>query len=374
MALFRSSKPNVKALARRGDEDGLVAAAGFQDLIPGPHGGTIDRGAQIRQDAILALGALGPDAGADAIEAALSDPSDAVRVAAIHMIYAREDGLSLAAALAWLPRERNRSRPLAMRALAELRRADWAPALASALVHASDDVGIDDDEATLLNLLLEADEGSNATSEVVEALLVALAEDSDVVAERAEELLALIAPASTEGVIAELTAGAAPARAARVLGSIKDTRALGPLIEALLHRDPAVRAHSAAALGELRDPVAVEPLIRATRDPDHRVRAEAGAALDRLGMVALVVGVSTLVRPMIHEAVAGAESRPALPETDGEATQGQNGPAKDTAASVARDGTAKDPEGKDKATSDPSDPEVLEQLLAEVDDMEVGPF
>jgi hypothetical protein len=29
MALFRSAKPNVKALARRGDGDGLVAAAGY---------------------------------------------------------------------------------------------------------------------------------------------------------------------------------------------------------------------------------------------------------------------------------------------------------------------------------------------------------
>lgn len=314
MALFRTSKPNVKALARRGDEDGLVAASGYQDLIPGPEGGTIDRGVQIRHEAILALGALGPEAGAYAVKAALSDPSDAVRVAAIRVMYAREDALSLAAALAGLPRGRNHSRPLAIRALAELRRADSAPALASALVHASDDVAVEDDEATLLNLLLAADAGSNTASEVVELLLIALAGESHAVADRAEELLALIAPVGTEGVIAELEAGAAPRRAARVLASIKDTRALEPLIEALLHRDPGVRANSAAALGELRDPAAVEPLIRATRDPDDVVRAEAGSALDRLGMVALVVGVSTLVRPMIVEAVEGAERRPAIPE------------------------------------------------------------
>jgi HEAT repeat protein len=328
MGFFRTGKPNVKALARRRDEDGLVAAAGYQDLIPGPDGGTLDRGAQIRQDALLALGALGPEAGAEAVKAALFDPSDAVRVAATRVLYARGDGLSLAAALAWLPRERNHSRPLAIRALAEMRRADCAPALAAALVHASDDGPIEEDDAGLLNLLLDGDEGTEAANDVVEALLAALADESNAVADRAEELLALIAPLSTEHVIAELKAGPAPRRAARVLADIKDTRALEPLIESLLHPDAGVRAHSAAALGELRDPAAVEPLIRATRDPDHRVRAEAGSALDCLGMVALVVGVATLVRPTLPEAVPGVESRPAIPEQAADApTEATNGSA-----------------------------------------------
>lgn len=57
----------------------------------------------------------------------------------------------------------------------------------------------------------------------------------------------------------------------------------------------------------------VDPLLRATRDPDHRVRAQAGWALDRIGTVAVTVGVSQLVRPMIQEAVSpGVGGRPAL--------------------------------------------------------------
>ena len=326
MALFRSAKPNVKALAKRADADGLVAAAGYQDLIPAPGDGTLDRGAPVRQGAIIALGALGPEAGTDAVKAALTDPSDVVRVAAVRVLFAREDAVSLAAALAWLPADRGHSRPLAIRALLELRRPACAPSLTRALVCAPGDGPVGIDEATLLKFLLDADEGTDAPGEVVEELLVALADERDPVAERAEELLAMTAPVSTEGVIAELNAGAAPHRAATVLGQIKDTRALEPLVEGLLHRDARVRAECAAALGELRDPAAVEALIRASRDPEHRVRAQAGWALDRLGMVALVVGVSTMIRPMILEALEAVETRPALAEAENGRAAGDDGP------------------------------------------------
>jgi HEAT repeat protein len=314
MALFRTSKPKVKALAKRADEDGLVAAAGYQDLIPGPDGGMVDRGAALRQEAILALGRLAPDAGTDAIKAALYDPSDEVRIAAVRVLFAREDAPSLAAALAWLPADRGHSRHLTIRALLELRRPACAPSLARALVRAPGAGPVGDEDAALLEHLVDAGEGTDAPGEAVEELLVALTDELDPVADRAEELLALIAPLSTEGVIAELEAGAAPHRAAAVLAQIKDTRALEPLMEALLHRDARVRAESARALGELRDPAAVEALIHATRDSDHRVRARAGSALDQLGMVALVVGVSTLIRPMLLEAASEAEVRRALTE------------------------------------------------------------
>jgi HEAT repeat protein len=320
MALFRSGKPNVKALAKREDADGLVAAAGYQDLVPAPGEGMLDRGAQVREAAIVALGALGPETGAEAVKAALTDPSDGVRVAAVRVLFAWQDTVSLATAMAWLPPERGHSRPLAMRALLELRRPECASALTRALLTAPGDAPIGDDEATLLGLLLEADEDAHASADVVEELLVALADERDAVADRAEELLVLLAPTSTEGVIAELGAGAAPHRAAAVLAQIKDTRALEPLMQGLVHRDSRVRAECASALGELRDPAAVEALIRASRDPEHRVRAQAGWALDRLGMIALVVGVSTMIRPMIHEAVEAGEARPALANPENGAT------------------------------------------------------
>jgi HEAT repeat protein len=348
MALFRNGKPNVKALARRGDADALVAAAGFQDLMPTRGDGMVDHGAPVRREAILALGALGPEAGAEAVEAALSDHSDHVRLAAIRVLFARQEATSLAAALAWLPSERGHARGLAIAALVELRRPDSAPTLVEALVHARGDEPVDEDGAALLRVLLEADEGSDAAEEVVEQLLTALAEERDAVSGRAEELLALMAPVTLDGLIAELKAGAAPHRAAAVLARVKDTRALEPLMEALLHRDPRVRAESAAALGELRDPAAVEALIHATRDPDHRVRANAGSALDRLGMVALVVGVSTMIRPTILEAIASAELRPALPE-------GENG-------------ASGDPPAGDQPDRDASSLRSLERMLAGLED------
>jgi HEAT repeat protein len=348
MSPFRSGRPNVKALAKRGDADGLVAAAGYQDLIPAPREGMLDRGAEVRHDAIVALGKLGPEAGSDAVKAALSDPSDEVRVAAVQVLFSRKDAVSLAAAMAWLPAERGHSRSLAIRALLELRSPACAPILARALVHAPGDVPIGDDEGTLLKLLLDADDGAEASDEVVEELLVALADERDPVADRAEELLVVTAAKSTEDVIAELGAGAAPHRAAAVLAEIKDTLALEPLMQGLLHRDARVRAECAGALGELRDPAAVEALIVASRDPEHRVRAQAGRALDRLGMIALVVGVSTMIRPMIHEAVEAANARPAL-------TKSNNG--------ATRDAEEREP------PPDGISSEALERLLAATDDV-----
>lgn len=386
MALFRTGKPNVKALARRGDEDALVAAAGFQDLIPGPDGGTFDRGAQIRQEAILALGALGPEAGADAVRAAVADPSERVRLTAIQMLYAREDAAALAAALAWLPKEAGHSRGLAMRALAQLRRPDSAPVLVAALLQATGDDPLGDDEVRLLTLLLEADEGLDAAGEAIEALLTALADERDAVCDRAEELLALTAPVSTEGVIAELKAGAAPDRAAAVLGRIRDTRALEPLMEALRHRDARVRAESATALGELRDPAAVEALIHATRDSDHHVRARAGSALDQLGMVALLVGVATLVRPMLAEAVGDGASRPAIPEQASEAPaetrphqcpSATNGATPDQPADGCNGSEPNQP-AEPSNGSEPNQPtdtstaDLLERLFAQPGDVSAG--
>jgi hypothetical protein len=244
------------------------------------------------------------------VRAALSDPADAVRVAAIRVLFAHRAAVPLASALAWLPADHGHSRALAIRALLELRDPECAPALAVALVNATGDAPVGDDEAALLQLLVHAATGADTAAEAVEALLVALADGRDPVADRAEELLVLIAPVSTEDVIAELNAGAAPHRAAAVLARISDPRALAPLIEGLIHDDPRVRAECARALGELRDPAAVDALIHASRDPDDRVRSEASAALDRLGTVAMVVGVSAMIRPMIIEAVADSEARP----------------------------------------------------------------
>jgi HEAT repeat protein len=366
MALFGSGKPNVKALARRKDVDGLAAAAAFQDLTLAPGGGILDRGAGVRQEAILSLGALGAGVGTEAVHAALGDAVDVVRVAAIRALFSWGDAIPLATALAWLPAERGHSRSLAITALLELRRPGCAPALTEALLGAPGDAPVGDDEAALLKVLLEAEEGSEAATKVVDQLLAALASEQDPVADRAEELLAMIEPLSTEGLITELNAGAAPHRAAAVLAHVRDTRALTPLIEGLAHGDPRVRAECAGALGELRDPAAVDALIHASQDPDHRVRSQASWALDRLGMVAIAVGVSSMLRPMILDAVAGSEARPALNRTVN-GSSGDNVSAGeddiDVEAAVEAEVAA------DAPPSDPTKQAALEHLLAGVDDV-----
>jgi hypothetical protein len=113
-------------------------------------------------------------------------------------------------------------------------------------------------------------------------------------------------------VIAELKAGAVPHRAASILGSVKDPRALSPLVEALEHCDRRVRMASALALGGLGNAAALAPLLRATRDSEHLVRVQAGHALDRVRTTAAGFDVSALVGPIIIDAVRCATDHGAL--------------------------------------------------------------
>ena len=304
--LQRKRKPDVAALAGQEDLEGLVSAAGYQDLLRDYEGRAVDRGKEIRAEAVIALGELGDEAGNGTVTGALRDPADEVRSAAVRVLCRRGEAAPLAQALGWLPAERGTSRALALRALLELKRPGTAQAVVRALVWAPGERPLSDLDAALVHTLVQSDTRADVANEVVQDLLAALADDREEVAERAEELLLRLEPASIQGVIAELQGGRSPERAAGVLGRIGDTRALEPLADALEHRDISVRVEAASALGDLRDPAAVEPLLRATRDHNLDVRAEAGAALDALGTAAVVVGMSAVVRPLIADAVVTA--------------------------------------------------------------------
>ena len=365
MGLFGTDKPNVKALVRHADVEGLVEAATFQDLIPSRDGTTADLGVPIREEAILGLGALAPDAGNGTVSGALADPSDRVRVAAVRVLYAREEVHPLAEALGWLPADHGHARRLAIQAIAELRQPDSARVLAGALVRARGEDPVGDEEVELLDSLIEAGKGSETTTAVIDELLSALADERQDVVDRAEELLARLSPTSLDGVIAELKGGKAAHRAASVLGRIKDTRAMEPLAEALEDLEARVRAESARALGELRDPAAVEPLMRATRDPDHSVRAQAGWALDRIGTVAVMVGVSHLVRPMIHEAVSSAVKGNLPAASQRAALPGGPAPKPDGGKADRAENHANGADG-----ADTTDPTVLRRLARFLDRIE----
>jgi epoxyqueuosine reductase len=67
------------------------------------------------------------------------------------------------------------------------------------------------------------------------------------------------------------------------LGNSGDPRAVAPLVEALDHEEPLVRAHASWALGQLGDARAHEPLTaRAEREEMESVREEIAWALERL--------------------------------------------------------------------------------------------
>jgi len=304
--LQRKRKPDVTALADRQDVEGLAAATRFRDPLRDFEGRVIDRGEEIRAQAVLALGALGDEAGNGSVTEALRDPSDNVRGAAVRVLFRRGEVGPLAEALNWLPSDSGNSRALALRSLLELKKPGTARAVVRSLVWAPGDQPLAELDAALVQTLVSADTHADVANEVIEDLLTALCDDRVEVADRSEEVLYRLAPASVQGIIAELEGGREPERAAALLGRIGDTRALQPLIEALERREVSVRVQAASALGDLREPAAVEPLLRATRDHYLDVRAEAGQALDAIGTAAVVVGMSAIVQPMIAEAVTSA--------------------------------------------------------------------
>ena len=67
--------------------------------------------------------------------------------------------------------------------------------------------------------------------------------------------------------------------AAKALGKIGDSRAVGPLISALSNNDYYVRWEAAKALGKIGDSRAVGPLISALSDSARIVREEAAVSL-----------------------------------------------------------------------------------------------
>jgi HEAT repeat protein len=312
-------KPNIKSLVRREDVDGLLEAASYKELAPASEGGVSDLGIPVRVDAILALGTLAPEHARGAIAAALRDPADRVRCAAVRVLHALHEVDVLTAALQWLPGERGHSRTLASQAILNLRESIAPAAVADAVIHREDDDVLGDQDAQLILALLD-DQAAAASDEVLELLIVALGDARGIVIDRAAELLVRLAPESVDALVDELRAGPNAADAAYVLGRIGDPATVDVLVKGLRHRDPRARAESAAALAELQDPVAVKALLRVTHDPDHTVRSQAGKALDRMGTIAVIEGVAELLRPVVRDAVRST-MRQAEDDADAEKPQ-----------------------------------------------------
>jgi HEAT repeat protein len=305
----RERKPNIEALVRKKDVEGLVEAASYRELVrTSPETGS-DVGIPVRAEAILALGELDAEVGRDAVALGLRDPADYVRCAAVRVLHGRREVSVLAQALRWLPADKGHSRRLASQAVLDLRTIVSLSAVANALIARDDDDLLGEEDGELIVTLLEGAE-AGAVAEAIELLVSALGDERGIVADRASEMLVRLAPASTEALLAELHTGSADA--AYVLGRIGDPQTLDALVKGLRHKDARVRAESAAALAELQDPAAVKPLLRATHDPEHIVRNQAGLALDRLGTIAVIEGVAALLRPVVREAIRSAVPQPEI--------------------------------------------------------------
>lgn len=75
--------------------------------------------------------------------------------------------------------------------------------------------------------------------------------------------------------------------ASAVLAVIADERVLAPLIASLKNHDWIVRMHAAKALGRIKDPGSIESLIPLLQDKVKAVREETTAALAEIGDVAI---------------------------------------------------------------------------------------
>ena len=331
MGLLKERKPNIQALTRAGDVEGLVRAVHYTDLQAVEDGAVGDLGAAVRADAVRALGSLGPDAGGQAVSSALQDPVDDVRCAAVRVLHQRKATDSLVDALSWLPAEDGRSLELARRALTSLGETVDSPVAVRALVHAQDERLLGPEDLALVDALLDGAAAGRRT-EVIDFLIGALADERGIVVDRAADLLVELAPQSTSALVDELGSGRAPAAAAWILGKVADPRTVEALIDALSHDRANVRAESAAALAEIGDPLAVAPLVRATRDSDQVVRTQSRMALDEFGTTAVIVGVAELLRPVVLEAGrstgSGTRKKPAKPATTQKKKPTRRAPAK----------------------------------------------
>jgi HEAT repeat protein len=308
-------------MARKGDVEGLIDALSYGDVVADRDGRQTDLGIRTRQEAAAALGEHGDDSAVDPlVTTLLRDQSQHVRVASVRALShlrwpsAIEPLARVVAALVgddskWLRTE-------AIQALVEIGDPSAAVALAEHLVHRDEPPRLTDSDREAFEAMPGSDLGGT-NDHVISRLVDCLAEADEAVHARAAEILRWLREASLDPLLEALRDDQRRAGAVVALGALHDARAVGPLVDVLDDPDPEVRRRVAWSLGELHDPIAVESLIRVTRDENYEVRVAAGQALDRLGSVAVVLGVAAFVRPMLANSGAAerAPDRRSLPES-----------------------------------------------------------
>jgi len=296
MGLFSRRRPNVRRLARRGDVAGLIRALEHTDIVLDRQGRPWDVGGLVRRDAVEALAGRDDPAALEALIGRLSDEDESVRLAAIGAIRHRPDGQVIRALAggvgSWPSPEGDGSRAEALDALLEIGHPRTLELLVVAMVRRAGGRPLDESDASSLRTV-QAHHGETVR-EVTWRLIAPLTDDRVEVEDRAETMLTWLEPHSLEPLVAALDRPQVRCRAARALGTLRDNRAVGPLVDTIFDQDPTVRRTVARALGEIKDPSAAGVLLRSSRDPDYGVRDAAIGALDQLGAAAVMVAVAEL--------------------------------------------------------------------------------
>ena len=180
------------------------------------------------------------------------------------------------------------TRAHALRILGELKLPQSVPTLLAALEDKDPDVR-NVAARSLGRMRLQATE---------EALVALLGKHDQAVSARIAAICIEMGPRTAPLLIRALREGTPKARfwAARILGEIKDARAIRSLGDALLDQEPDVRSSSVWALGMIADRASaslVEPLLH---DTVWYVRAHAAEALGRIGDAATVQPLADLLQ------------------------------------------------------------------------------
>ncbi len=167
------------------------------------------------------------------------------------------------------------TRARALRILGELKVPSSVPALLR---------GIEDRDADVRNVAARS-LGRMKLQAAEEALVSILGKHDQAVSARIAAICIEMGPRTAPLLIRTLRDGGPHARfwAARILGEIRDPRAIRSLGDALLDAEPDVRSAAVWALGQMEDRATaplIEPLLR---DPRWYVRAHAAEALGKLG-------------------------------------------------------------------------------------------
>lgn len=300
--LFSGRRPNVRKLRRKGDLSGLRRATRYEDFAADRAGARWDLGVPVRVEAIQALAEFyGPEV-ANGLADALDDRHPSVRLAAVNGIA----GLGVPAAADSLVKgvvhwDGPPDDEAARQALETLR--GWGVEGGSeAFVDALMEEGapaVEIRHRDAFRELLESDPRAElASGAVADRMIGILAKEGDHDRRaRAETILGWMGSSAADVVIDAIGSGQASPQVVRAAATLRDSRAVDPLVRLLQHADEEMRRSAAIALEGLNDTRAVPALVAATQDSEQAVRDAASTALNSMGMAAVIVGLAAILRP-----------------------------------------------------------------------------